>query len=88
LARSQQLQLYGRQIKKISPDTKIIVGEKATETAIKQSKTPSILHLATHSFFLPNRKKVNVTTNSFNKQLEKPKYLNLATTAIHLSPTR
>ncbi|MGB6295297.1 MAG: hypothetical protein WBF90_03825 [Rivularia sp. (in: cyanobacteria)] len=35
----------GEQIKKIFPDTNIITGKKATEEAIKQLKTPSILHL-------------------------------------------
>jgi CHAT domain-containing protein len=47
----------GQQIKEIFPDTNVITGEKATESAVKQLKTPSILHLATHSFFLPDEDK-------------------------------
>ncbi|NJO62083.1 MAG: CHAT domain-containing protein [Richelia sp. RM2_1_2] len=63
------------EIKKIFPNTNVITGEKATETAIKQLKTPSILHLATHGFFLPN-KEIKPDTHN-NNQLEQPKYLNL-----------
>ncbi|NJN07791.1 MAG: CHAT domain-containing protein [Richelia sp. RM1_1_1] len=63
------------EIKKIFPNTNVITGEKATETAIKQLKTPSILHLATHGFFLPN-KEIKPDTHN-NNQLDQPKYLNL-----------
>jgi CHAT domain-containing protein/Flp pilus assembly protein TadD len=31
-----------------------LLGTQATETAIKQTKSPSILHIATHGFFLPS----------------------------------
>jgi CHAT domain-containing protein len=69
----------GQQIKRIFPNTNIITGEKATETAIKQLKTPSILHLATHGFFLPNKenKSISPATNNLNNQLDQIKYLNL-----------
>ena len=67
----------GEVIKKIFPETNIITGKQATETAIKQLKTPSFLHLATHGFFLPDQQKPDVTTNAFNHQLEEPKALNL-----------
>ncbi|NJO66013.1 MAG: CHAT domain-containing protein [Richelia sp. RM2_1_2] len=66
----------GEQIKKIFPDTNIITGTKATEEAIKQLKTPSILHLATHGFFLPDKeiKPVSPAINQLNNQ---PQYVNL-----------
>ncbi len=69
----------GEQIKKIFPDTNVITGEKATEEAIKQLKTPSILHLATHGFFLPDedKKHNSQATNQLNNQLQQPQNLNL-----------
>ena len=69
----------GQQIKKIFPNTNVITGEKATEASIKQLKSPNILHLATHGFFLPDKEVKPVTPgiNDFNSQLGQPKYLNL-----------
>ena len=69
----------GKQIKKIFPDTNIITGTKATEAAIKQLKIPSILHLATHGFFLPDEeiKPVSPAINQLSNQLDKPQYVNL-----------
>ncbi|MBD2298525.1 tetratricopeptide repeat protein [Nostoc sp. FACHB-190] len=39
-------------IKKVLPNAKLLLGKDATETAIKQLQSPSILHLATHGFFI------------------------------------
>ncbi|MBD2486953.1 CHAT domain-containing tetratricopeptide repeat protein [Aulosira sp. FACHB-615] len=39
-------------IKKVLPNAKILLGKDATETAVKQLQSPSILHLATHGFFI------------------------------------
>ena len=39
-------------IAELIPQSKILTGYQATETAVKQAKSPSILHLATHGFFL------------------------------------
>jgi CHAT domain-containing protein/Flp pilus assembly protein TadD len=39
-------------IKKVLPDAKVLLGQDATETAIKELQSPSILHLATHGFFI------------------------------------
>jgi CHAT domain-containing protein len=66
----------GQQIQKIFPQTNIILGKQATESAIKQLNAPRILHLATHGFFLPD-KEVEPKTNDFNQQLGKPPALNL-----------
>ncbi|RUS98520.1 hypothetical protein DSM106972_081490 [Dulcicalothrix desertica PCC 7102] len=69
----------GQQIKKIFPNTNIITGKNATETAIKQLKSPNILHLATHGFFLPNKeiKPISSAITDLNNQREQSKYLNL-----------
>ncbi|QSJ20056.1 tetratricopeptide repeat protein [Nostoc sp. UHCC 0702] len=61
-------------IKAVFPQTKIISEKLATETAIKQLPTPSILHLATHGFFLPDQE-VKLQPNEFD--LQQPKILNL-----------
>ncbi len=60
----------GKAIQKIFPQTSLIAGKEATETTIKQLKTPSILHLATHGFFLPDQK-------VDNHKLQKSRNLNL-----------
>jgi CHAT domain-containing protein len=67
----------GQEIKKIFPNTDILTGEKATEAAIKQLKSPNILHLATHGFFLPDKEVNAQSINDLNSQLGQPKYLNL-----------
>jgi CHAT domain-containing protein/Tfp pilus assembly protein PilF len=41
-------------IKGLLPNSQILSGTQASEEAIKQVMAPSILHLATHGFFLPN----------------------------------
>ncbi|MBH8562389.1 CHAT domain-containing protein [Nostoc sp. CENA67] len=61
-------------IKAVFPQTQIISQKLATETAIKQLSAPSILHLATHGFFLPDQE-VKLLPNEFD--LQQPKILNL-----------
>lgn len=39
-------------IKAMLPEAAMLLREQATETALKQSKAPSVLHIATHGFFL------------------------------------
>ncbi|MDF5714359.1 MAG: CHAT domain-containing protein [Rhizonema sp. NSF051] len=60
-------------IKAIFPETTLKLGQSATETAIKQLNSPSILHLATHGFFLSDPE-VKLVNDEFGKQ---PKVLNL-----------
>ncbi|HKX29484.1 MAG TPA: CHAT domain-containing tetratricopeptide repeat protein [Blastocatellia bacterium] len=42
-------------IKTAMPEAKILLWRQATETAIKQTKSPRILHIATHGFFLSDQ---------------------------------
>ena len=59
-------------IKGIFPDTKIISGKQATEAVIKQLQAPSILHLATHGFFIPDQQDNMETPNTKSLHLENP----------------
>ena len=43
-----------RLIQTLFPESKILSGAQATETALKQTSAPEILHIATHGFFLEN----------------------------------
>ena len=63
----------GKAIKAIFSNTNLFTGKQATETTIKQLKAPSILHLATHGFFLPDQKvDNNKIEKSKNFRLENP----------------
>jgi CHAT domain-containing protein len=41
-----------RAIQSLFPEAKILTGTQATKSALKQTNAPSILHIATHGFFL------------------------------------
>lgn len=41
-----------RSIQTLFPESTVLSGAQATETALKQSSAPEILHIATHGFFL------------------------------------
>ncbi len=43
-------------LKAILPQGKVLTGEQATKTALQQANAPSILHIATHGFFLKDEK--------------------------------
>ena len=45
-----------RSIQTIFPNATFLTGAQATETALKQTNAPQILHLATHGFFLEDKK--------------------------------
>uniref|UniRef100_UPI001951A6C2 CHAT domain-containing protein n=1 Tax=Halomicronema sp. CCY15110 TaxID=2767773 RepID=UPI001951A6C2 len=42
----------GRALSALLPDADFLTGRDATETALKQSQSPRLLHIATHGFFL------------------------------------
>ena len=41
-------------IKALFPESKLLTGRRATQSAVMQLEAPSILHIATHGFFLTN----------------------------------
>src|SRR5262249_21832657 len=52
-----------RALAALLPEAKVLTGAQATEAAIKQVSGPSLLHVATHGFFLPDRKSEAVDTS-------------------------
>ncbi|MGH9819818.1 MAG: CHAT domain-containing tetratricopeptide repeat protein, partial [Pyrinomonadaceae bacterium] len=44
-----------RSIRAMFPEAKVLTGELATETSLKQAKAPKILHIATHGFFIEDQ---------------------------------
>ena len=66
-----------RSIQSLFPNAKLLSGEQATETALKQAYAPSILHLATHGFFLtgsqlPPGSKTGDRGSSSDTKIENP----------------
>jgi CHAT domain-containing protein/tetratricopeptide (TPR) repeat protein len=54
-----------RAIAKVLPDARVYTGAKATEALLKELSAPSILHIATHGFFLqPHSSSQASTSNS------------------------
>jgi len=49
-------------IKAMLPGASMLLREQATETALKQSRAPSVLHIATHGFFLGDQEAPSVET--------------------------
>jgi CHAT domain-containing protein/Tfp pilus assembly protein PilF len=49
-------------INAVLPGTTLLLREQATETALKKSRAPHILHIATHGFFLSNQEAPPVET--------------------------
>ena len=54
----------GKRIQALFPQSKLLTGAAASETAIKAAKSPQILHLATHGFFLEDREAAAKLTRS------------------------
>lgn len=54
-----------RAIQTIFPESSVLTGAQATESALKQAAAPRILHIATHGFFLgePNADNEHITTS-------------------------
>ena len=56
----------GQTIASLLPQARLYTGPDATETTVKQSPSPSILHIATHGFFLPDVVPSTPTPNPAN----------------------
>jgi CHAT domain-containing protein len=59
----------GEAIKALLPQSNLLVREKATKLALQQLNAPSILHVATHGFFLDDVKAVTITTRTATKSI-------------------
>jgi CHAT domain-containing protein/Tfp pilus assembly protein PilF len=60
-------------IKELFPETTFLIGQAATESALKQVVAPSILHLATHGFFLQDKGESNAQNAlNVNQRIEHP----------------
>jgi CHAT domain-containing protein len=59
----------GEAIKALLPQSNLLVREKATKLALQQLNAPSILHVATHGFFLDDIKSVGITTRTATKSI-------------------
>ena len=46
--------LEARELKSLFPEAKILTGTQASKAELEQIESPSILHIATHGFFLQN----------------------------------
>ena len=49
-------------IKGVLPEASLLLREQATESAVKQARSPGILHIATHGFFLGNQEALPAET--------------------------
>jgi CHAT domain-containing protein/Tfp pilus assembly protein PilF len=65
-------------LKKLLPDSVLMINAEATETALKQVNSPKILHIATHGFFLEDamvrgsdsQRSIKVSPNPQNQPTE------------------
>jgi MYXO-CTERM domain-containing protein len=55
----------GRALSQQLPGARIFIGAQATENAIKALRSPTLLHIATHGFFLPDQPELRAPS-SFN----------------------
>jgi CHAT domain-containing protein/Tfp pilus assembly protein PilF len=51
-------------IKTVLPEASLLMQQQATEAALKRTKAPRILHIATHGFFLSNQEDQKVETRN------------------------
>ncbi len=55
-------ELEGRTIQTLFPGATLLTGRLATESALKQTRAPEILHVATHGFFLQDSRAISSET--------------------------
>lgn len=61
----------GTQVARIFPASRLIVRKEATEQALKQVRSPQILHIATHGYFLEKPSDDGIAANPFEENEEK-----------------
>ncbi len=49
----------GKTIQTLFPESTLLTGTKATKDALKQTKSPKILHIASHGFYLEDKEKTD-----------------------------
>jgi tetratricopeptide (TPR) repeat protein len=59
--------------KRSRESTRVFIGSKATEAQLRQVQSPSVLHLATHGFFLPEANLENKQAGPLEHKPEIPK---------------
>jgi CHAT domain-containing protein/tetratricopeptide (TPR) repeat protein len=59
-------------IQALFPDSKVLTGARATETAVKELSAPKFLHIATHGFFLQGQERSTVSASKAGKRIENP----------------
>lgn len=59
-------------IREIFPEASLLTGAQATETALKKVSAPSVLHIATHGFFLDDSGAGNSNRAMTGKDVENP----------------
>lgn len=57
---------------KLMPDAQMLTQGKATESAMKQIRSPRILHLATHGFFLADRQQESPADRTLRESFDTP----------------
>jgi CHAT domain-containing protein len=65
-----------KEIAKLLPGSQVLMGSAATETALKQVHSPSILHVATHGFFYRGAANLDITRIN-GEEVFKPSIVNL-----------
>jgi len=76
----------GRAIESGLPGAHLLLGAQATESAVKAVKSPRILHLATHGFFLPNQPETEPTNDPSAALGLEPTSLALAASLLRETP--
>ncbi len=69
LSRLEGTRLEGTRLKALLPGARLKMEGEATETALKSISKPSILHIATHGYFLDDLSDANSLTDSSPRQI-------------------